>query len=94
MRQKVEPIPKEVLNKAHRKLLKKLAVLIIQCMEEADISFETIETRLGWPEGRAQEELMLMISGESNLLREVSDLAVAMDCEIDIKALPIQKVLR
>ena len=77
-------IPQEALDAAHRKLCRMVASVIIRAMAEADVSFAQMDERLGKPLGFSKAYVNKLVNPSPKLkeLREISDLATALDAEI------------
>lgn len=75
------PIPKAVLDAAHRKLCRRVAACILQAMAESDIGPDMVDFRLDLPKGTTQRRIARLMTGRTNEMRMVSDLACALDFE-------------
>ena len=78
-----EPIPKVELERAHRKLSRRVASCIVRAMAETDTSISDIAARLGRDENRVLAKLVEFIMGDGGSLDWISDMLLACGCEAD-----------
>jgi hypothetical protein len=69
------------MDKAKRKMKKKIASSMIAAMAETDADYAFIAKRLGDTPENIEKWLVGLIVGETRALDEVSDLMLAMGCE-------------
>lgn len=81
------PIPREELDRARRKMCRRIAAALVGAMAETDTGFDTIAARLGRSEASCRAFLRSMIDGTPprNGLDLMSDFAFAMGCEIEFR---------
>lgn len=89
-----QPIPKEELARAARKLARKIAAAIIRTMAETDYNYTQIAARIGKTERDIANWMQRLIDGDGSgaMLDHVSDILLAMGCELDwhvVRAVPI-----
>lgn len=90
----LEPIPEEALAFARRRMARKMAAAIVLAMAETDYSFAQIGPRVGRTEAQISDWMRKLFDGDGSgaALDHVSDILVAMACELDfhlIAAKPI-----
>lgn len=69
------------MDKAKRKMKKKIASAMIAAMAETDADYKFIAKRLGDTPENIEKWLVGLIAGETRAMDEVSDLMLAMGCE-------------
>lgn len=74
----IQKIPKEVLDAAHRRFCRKVAAQIINAMADSDTGLETIDSRVEWSTGATESILRQLVTGDTDMFRELSDLSVAL----------------
>lgn len=77
-----ERIPQEVLDRAHRRLSRGIAATIVRVMADTDTSIEELAVRLGKPADKVKSWLDRMIQGKQKSLDQISDMLIAMGCEL------------
>lgn len=85
---KVAPIATEELEAARRKLKRKLAAAIIRAMGEADMSYGDIAEKIGRSERSVRSFVQDLIDGRGKSMDAISDIALAMDAEMDVRLVP------
>lgn len=87
------PLTNEEKQAAKLKLGRKIAATLLQGMVDSDKSVEEIETKIRWPKGKFQRQLMLFINGTHKDLHMISDLALAFDCEWEFKTIAYEDIV-
>lgn len=78
-----DPIPKEELEAARRRLKRQVASMMIGAMAETDAGFELLGERLGTAPASLRRWIYRMIEGKGEDLNAISDLALAMECRVE-----------
>lgn len=68
---------------AHRKMCRRIAAVLVRAMAETDIGFPEMAAKLGRSEESLRNYMKRLIDGTEQSLSAMSDLATAMDCEIE-----------
>lgn len=82
-------IPVEKLLWAHRRLCRRVASTIIAAMAETDVGFTLMATRLGVDEKVCRRWINKLIDGTATDLREMSDMACAMEFMWEVSVRPL-----
>jgi len=87
---RAEPIPREELERARRRLSRHVAAMIVEAMAETDTSLEQLDVRLAQGPGTAGRWLSGLINCTSSDLDLISDMCLAMGAEprISFRAAP------
>lgn len=88
----VERIPEEVLERAARRLCRRIASVLVRCMAESDMNFADIGQRLNKSESSVRRWMNSLIDGTAKELRIMSDMAVAMGVEIEFSVTPLEEL--
>jgi predicted DNA-binding protein len=83
-------IPKHAIEAARRKIKRRVASVLIRCMAEEDMGFEQIANRLDQPTETVRKWVYDLAEGIGKDMNEMSDLALAMDCEIEFGARKVE----
>lgn len=86
------PLVEFALKQARRKTCRRVASALIRGMAETDSGFEFIAMRLGKSEQEIEQWMFSMVRGNARDLNEVSDLALAMDLEIEFSLRQYQQI--
>ena len=78
------PIPKEDLDRAYRKLSRRVAALVLEVMAEHDVSFAELALRLEWSESKLRRWFSRLADGSGQDLRPFSDMAFALGTELTL----------
>lgn len=78
-------IPQEELNRAHRRLCRRIAAVLIRTMADTDTDLETIAARLDQPISQVRGHLRLLVDGKSrrDTLDFIAVFAFAMGGEFE-----------
>lgn len=84
-RREDEPIPQEELDRACRKMCRRIAAALVRAMAETDTDFATIAARTTRSEESLRSFIRALIDGKAprNGLEMMAIFAVAMECEIE-----------
>jgi hypothetical protein len=85
-------IPDADLLRARRKMCRQIAAAIIGAMADEDMGFDQVAARLDVPETAVRRWMKQMIDGTSHDLDAVSDMTLAMGCEM-VFSLPARQPL-
>lgn len=90
----MDVIPKETLQWAQRRFARKIAAAVIQAMAETDCNFTQMAARIGRTEKEITGWIAKLMDGDGSgtMLDHVSDMLLAMGCELDwhiVKAVEI-----
>ena len=88
----MDAIPKEELAAACRKMARRIAAAIVQCMAETDFNFTQIAARIGKTEKDIKTWMDRLFDGDGGeaSLDHVSDILLAMGAELDFAVNRIQ----
>lgn len=89
--QSAAPIPRATLDAAHRRLTRRVAALLIQAMAEHDMGYDELAEALGVKPIAMRNYINGLITGKTKAMRDVSDLACALDCEFHFTVHPIER---
>jgi len=73
---------------AYRRLCREIASEIVAAMAFRDMGFEQMAPVIGSTAGALKRKLDRLIAGQSISLRDVSDLAWALDCRLSFRLVP------
>lgn len=79
-------IPEEDLKRARRKLARRVGACIVAAMAEYDFNFTQIASRINKTEKEISAWMTKLFDGDGSgaMLDHVSDILLAMGCELDI----------
>jgi hypothetical protein len=88
--QQSNPISREILDAAVRRLCRSMASAIVQAMADTDTSLTAIAFRIRQKESTVRDWLQKLIDGECSgpTLHNISDILLAMGCELDFSVRP------
>ena len=84
MGEMAEPLPQEAIDAARLRLKRKIASVIMYAMAESGLSVEQLEHRIRRPQGFTWRFLRGLMKGTNSALNDISDLLLAMDCELEM----------
>jgi hypothetical protein len=82
------------MAKHRRKTKKKIAVALITAMAETDGDYAFIAKRLGETPENIKQWIVGLIDGETRAMDEVSDLLLALGCELNFGLRAYQEPMR
>ena len=90
----IDIIPEERLRWARRRFARKLAAAIIHTMAETDYNFTQIAARIGRTEKEISSAVYRLLDGDGScmMMDFVSDIFLAMGCELDWSVKPIPEM--
>jgi hypothetical protein len=78
----MDQIPIEILQAARLKTSRGAAIILLTAMAETGMTYDQVDIKLGKKFGHSREHINALVEGTTNDLNEISDIALAMDCEI------------
>jgi hypothetical protein len=76
-------IPLADLERARRKMKRRVVSALIRGMAETDVGFDLIAVRLDAPETKYRQWVMKMIDGTAKEMDDISDVATALGVEME-----------
>ncbi len=84
------PIPRATLDAAHRRLTRRIAAMLIQAMAERDMGYDELAEALGVKSIIVRNYINGLITGKTKALRDMSDIACALNCELHFAVRPME----
>lgn len=87
---KIEPIPREELDRALRSLCKRIGAELVRGMAAMDADFAYMSMRLGKPEEYVRHCVHDLIEGQPLDLNTISDLAVSLGLYLNVDVVEVR----